>query len=252
MLTFAVVEGIDEGLAESMSDFIVPDARPIMKALGMTAMSLIKLGIDAFLEIFNTISNCATDVMTDPKKLQPIIMAAIKKSFRALFAATRDASLIVFDCFISMIKAIGPILTTAWSIPGMTDMWTDWTDQEFSILNFATYGGAIVINLMMNGIGMTDQQKSDVFLAPLPQDWTQTEITPLYKSFQEKADQEALEKVYPGPSLPEHTRPIIMMVNLDSKHEKTEISPLKDVAKDAQIEEDLKVSSLNHITICLT
>jgi hypothetical protein len=49
-----------------------------------------------------------------------------------------------------------------------------------------------------------------------PKDWEQVELKPLFKSCQEAADQKSLEQMFPGPSLPEHTHPIVMTMMVEN------------------------------------
>jgi len=170
--------------------------------------------LTAFGQIIEAIITCGADALLNPKDMLRIIVSAIKKTFRTLFHATRDTVLIALDCIIRMIHAIPKLLSAPWTIPGLTDLWEDWTDQEFSLINFATYGSAVLLDLMT--IAIPDKQKTAVFGTPYRQGWAErVKMGPLYTSYQDKADQAALAERYPGLSRPEDTNPIVWMVNVD-------------------------------------
>lgn len=226
-----ILEGISEGMAESMSDFQLPSIQPVVDVLGISISEFLKLGITSFMEIITIVSNCSVDVLRDPKQMLTIILHAVKKSFRTLFKTVRDAIMIVVDFTIRVIKAIPGMLTKAWKIPGLTNLWEDWVGQEFSIINYITYGAAILIDL--SAAGYSDEQKTKAFGTPFSQGWTQFKMEPVYTRIQRQADQRAIEAKYPGPTLPEHTNPTVMMVLTESANgkkpeTKTEEKPDKD------------------------
>ena len=209
-----ILEGISEGISESFSDFKLPDIKPLAEAIGMTADALLEVFLTAFGQIIDTIAASGTEALLNPKEMLRIIVSAVKKTFRTLFHATRDTVLIAVDCVIRMVHAIPALLAEPWVIPGLTDLWEDWTGQEFSLLNFATYGSAILLDLMT--IAVPDKQKTAVFGKPFRQGWAESlKMEPMYTSFRERADQAALAARYPGPSRPEDTSPIVMMVMTD-------------------------------------
>lgn len=226
-----IMEGMSEGLDEAFSDFKLPDFGPLAEAVGLTVKGLLEIGLGAFMELFSVISTSATDAFTNPKQLIPILIRAVRNCFKGAFAVTRDLALLVFDGLIRVISAIPAIITQAWKIPGLTDLWEDWIGQEFSLLNFATYGVAVFVDLTT--VGLTDQQKSDAFGKPFGDDWTQFDIQPLYRGARRAAEQAALAAKYPGPSLPEHTKPIVMMVMVDGSGKEKDVIEDKEEEKEA-------------------
>ncbi|XP_014550206.1 hypothetical protein COCVIDRAFT_116113 [Bipolaris victoriae FI3] len=207
-----IMEGISEGMDETFSDWKLPNFRPLVDAIGLSAKGILEIGLGAFMELFNVISMSATDALTNPRELMPILIRAVKKMFKGAFDATRDLALLAFDTLIRVVMTIPAILTQAWKIPGLTDLWEDWIGQEFSLINFATYGIAVFVDLVT--IGFTEAKKDKVFGKPFGEEWTQFDIEPMYRSARRAADQAALAAKYPGPSLPEHTNPLIMMTTI--------------------------------------
>lgn len=229
-----ILEGVSEGMAESMSDFQLPSIQPVVDVLGVTLAEFLELGFTSFMEMITIVSNCSVDALRDPKQVLTIILHAVKKSFRALFKTVRDSIMIVVDFMIRVIKAIPGMLTQAWKIPGLTNLWEDWVGQEFSIINYITYGAAILIDL--GTTGYTDEQKTKAFGTPFSEGWTLFKMEPVYKRFQRLADQKAIEAKYPGPTLPEHTNPTVMMTLTESANgKKSETKPVEKPEEDFDV-----------------
>ncbi|EGO53342.1 hypothetical protein NEUTE1DRAFT_126669 [Neurospora tetrasperma FGSC 2508] len=208
-----ILEGVSEGLSESLPDFKLPDITSLAEAIGMTGDALLEVFLTAFGQIIENIATSGTEALLNPKQMLGIIISAIKKASRTLFHATRDTILIAVDCIIRVIHVIPGLLTEAWTIPGLTDVWEDWTGQEFSLINFATYGSAVLLDLMT--FAVLDQVKTSA-CAPFRPGWAERiEMEPLYTSFQDTRNQAVLAARYPGPSRPEDTNPMVMMVMAD-------------------------------------
>lgn len=226
-----ILEGASEGMAESMSDFQLPSIQPVVDALGVTLAEFLELGFTSFVEIITIISNCSMDVLRDPKQMLKIILHAVKKSFRTLFKTVRDSIMIVVDFMVRAIKAI----------PGNTH--SSMEDPRPHEL-MGGLGRSRILNHQLRNLrsrhphrfraaGYTDEQKTKAFGTPLSQGWTQFKIDPLYNRFQRLADQGAIEAKYPGPTLPEHTNPTVMMVLTESANDKkseikTEGNPVEE------------------------
>ncbi|EEU33895.1 uncharacterized protein NECHADRAFT_88823 [Fusarium vanettenii 77-13-4] len=205
-----IMEGASEDIEEAFPDWKLPNFGPLAEAIGLSAKGILEIGLGAFMELFSVISMSATDVLTKPRELIPILIRAARKMFKEAFDATRDLALLAFDTLIRVVMTIPAILTQAWKIPGLTDLWEDWIGQEFSLINFATYGIAVFVDLVT--VKFTEAQKDKVFGQPFGEQWTQFDIEPMYRGARRAADQAALAAKYPGPSLPEHTNPMVMMM----------------------------------------
>ncbi|KAI8710945.1 hypothetical protein NCS52_01523400 [Fusarium sp. LHS14.1] len=142
-------------------DLKLPNFGPLADAIGLAAKGILDIGLGPFMELFSIISMSTTDVLTKPSELIPILIRAARKMFKGAFDATRDLALLVFDTLIRVVLAILAILTQAWKIPGLIDLWEDWIGQEFSLINFATYGIAVFVDLVT--VKFTEAQKDKVF-----------------------------------------------------------------------------------------
>ncbi|PSR81476.1 hypothetical protein BD289DRAFT_413041 [Coniella lustricola] len=208
-----ILEGVVEGLEEAIPDLKLPSIIPLAAAVGLGVSDLLEIIIDTLVEFVSLIATTAADVLRDPKKLFSIMLQAAKKSFKTLFKATRDVLLCLFDTIIRVVKTIPELLTTTWNIPGLTDVWQDWTGQEFTLLNFATYAAAAMVDFITYAV--PNEKKDKLFGTKLPQAWPYFKMEPLYERYKDQTNQDALAAMYPGPSLPEHTNPIVMMVQVD-------------------------------------
>jgi len=229
-----ILEGMGEGLSEAFSDSLLPDIKPLAEAVGATVDELLEVFLTAFGQIVDALIQSGTDLLQNPSEMLRIIVTAVKKTFRTVFHATRDAVLVAVDCIIRMVHAIPALLSATWTIPGLTDLWKDWTDQDFSIINFLTYGPAVILDILT--LAMPEKQKTAIFATPFKEGWAaRIKVEPMYTSFRERADQAALAAMYPGPSRPEDTNPIVMMVLVgsgegpkDEKHEEDDDNPYGD------------------------
>ncbi|KAL2669887.1 hypothetical protein Neosp_015184 [[Neocosmospora] mangrovei] len=156
-----IMEGVSKGIEEAFPDLKLPNFGPLADAIDLSAKGILDIGLGAFMELFSIISMLATDLLTKPRELIPILIRAARKMFKRAFDATRDLALLVFDTLIRVFLAILAILTQAWKIPGLIDLWEDWIGQEFSLINFATYGIAVFVDLVT--VKFTEAQKDKVF-----------------------------------------------------------------------------------------
>jgi hypothetical protein len=155
-----------------------------------------------FMNIVDAITTCAASATSGPEEVMPIIIQAVKRSFRKAFHATRDITMQVFGSITRMIKALPNLLTQAWKIPDLTDLWEDWTGQEFSILNLTTYGFALLTTLLPPVL--SDTQVDAMFGKPITTGWTQVKMEPFYLGIRRVKDQAAIAA--------EHTDTVVVMV----------------------------------------
>jgi hypothetical protein len=212
-----ILEGVTEGLSETFSDYSIPDFGDLARALRMSVGQLANICLEAFMNIVDAIATCAADATSGPKEIMPIMIRAAKRSFRKAFHATRDITLQVFESITRMIKAIPNLLTQAWKVPGLTDLWEDWIGQEFSLLNFTSYVFALTTSILPPV--PSDKQMDLMFGKPIVIDWTQVRIEPFYHRVRRAKNQAAIAA--------EHTDPVVVTIV-------TERNPGKDLNHDLE------------------
>jgi hypothetical protein len=82
-----------------------------------------------FMNIVDNIAKCAVSATSGPEDMMPITLQ-------------------VFESITRMIRALPDLLTQAWKIPDLTDLWEDLIGQGFSILNLTTYSFALLTILL--------------------------------------------------------------------------------------------------------
>ena len=214
-----VLEGMSEGLGEELSHIKLPDLGPLMQAFGDGLQNMGEIGAKAFFKVADAIGSSLLDLASDPSRALAIFLKVLKGLFRDIFGTVRDVALEAYDTVIRAIGCIPALLTEVWVIPDLTDTYEDLVGQPFSLLNYATFTLAAVLEFMANSVGATQSLGAIVNVS---EGWSQgLSPKPLYSCFREAMDQTAIEAKYPGPSLPEHTQPIIMMVKLESNNSTT-------------------------------
>lgn len=205
-----VVEGMTEGLADEFSDFELPDLQPLMHALGDGFQNMGEIGIKTFFRIADALGSALLDIASDPSRAVSVFLDMLKDLFREIFGTVRDLTLGAYDVLVRAIDCVPAILTGKWVIPDLTDMYEEMTEQEFSLLNYATFALAALLEFMAVSAGATQSLGAKL---SLPEKWSESlPLEPLYTPVREAMDQMAIQARYPGPSLPEHTQPMVMMI----------------------------------------
>jgi hypothetical protein len=88
-------------------------------------------------------------MLHDPSKFIDAMKKTLKTVSWTLFDRLRNFVESIYGIATAVIKAIGAVLDGVWKIPGVTDIWEDFTVQEFSILDFITFGPAVFMNLLL-------------------------------------------------------------------------------------------------------
>jgi hypothetical protein len=136
-----------------------------------------------FMNIVDNIAKCAVSATSGPEDMMPITLQ-------------------VFESITRMIRALPDLLTQAWKIPDLTDLWEDLIGQEFSILNLTTYGFALLTTLLPPVL--SDTQVDAMFGKPITKGWTQVKMEPFYLGIRRVKDQAAIAA--------EHTDTFVVMV----------------------------------------
>ncbi|KAM5380095.1 hypothetical protein ACJZ2D_003742 [Fusarium nematophilum] len=149
-----ILEGATEGLAEGLGDegskveLRIPSLQPAIEAfariLGRTVEEATSLVWACLKDVFGEIQT----LYNDPSKLLETILRIASDVFYTAFDTIKTLVLAICDAVVAAFKYMKEFLNDVWKVPGLTDIWEDFTDgQEFTLLNLGTYCMALVINI---------------------------------------------------------------------------------------------------------
>ncbi|KAK4096846.1 hypothetical protein N658DRAFT_331626 [Parathielavia hyrcaniae] len=146
-LTGAVASGISRAWQDSMAKrYRVPDLTPIAAALRDALSELMDSGLTQALGLVGDIISLFQDSWDDPSKAADLALTFLGNSAWRLFDLVTEVVGTVVALMRKVIVTLTDAMKEEWHLPGLTPLWKEFSGQEFSIINFATYSLASLMN----------------------------------------------------------------------------------------------------------
>lgn len=125
-----ILETLEEELSSSV---IVPEMSFSGNSNAAHSLASFTNVIAAFFDKFRDI------IVAAPETLASSVLDSLKTAFWSIFEAFKTALLGFIDILVQSFQTIISFITTEWVIPDFTDLWYDFTNCKFSLMNFFTY-----------------------------------------------------------------------------------------------------------------
>ncbi|KAI1169836.1 hypothetical protein F4777DRAFT_584523 [Nemania sp. FL0916] len=149
ILKFNPIAWIIEAITEEVdtSDWKIPNVEKFASFAAKHALDGVDTIATCFLNIISELVTAGGDVISDPSSLRDVIMRVLKSSVWEIFDAVESTALSIYDMIVDLFGMLYEFLTGEWVIPGLTDLWEDFSGQPFSILGFGTYLLSTLLNI---------------------------------------------------------------------------------------------------------
>ncbi|CAG7561991.1 unnamed protein product [Fusarium equiseti] len=173
------LQWIMEAVKEELPDFQIPPfaetINKVISSFGNAVDKEVKV-LDQLLANFTSESQ---QLFADrsPESIKRSIRRMLQSMGWALFDTIRNIFESIYDTLTLLFQSMSSILDGVWKLPGITDMWEELTDQEFTLLGLVTYLPAVLLNFV--SIGAQGKLPFDGFELP---DFEAIKIRPFYRS----------------------------------------------------------------------
>ena len=182
---------IMEAIMEEVPGIQVPSLAPALDSILAQLDSSAMKQVEILDKAMNTFYTQLQGITNDPSQFLDGMKKALQTVFWTLFDSLRNFVEGVYGIITAVINAIGTVLDGVWKIPGVTDLWVDLTEQEFTLLGFMTYGPAVFLNLLSFGAaGKLPFENVQMF------DFQSVEVKPLYVSKNQNRSKEKSQTVH--------------------------------------------------------
>jgi hypothetical protein len=137
------ISWIIEAIIEETPGLQMPELAPILSGLPTKIGAGAEKQLDLMEQLMKTFFAEIQGAANDPTKFLDTIRRSLQSVVWTLFDTLRNIVETTYDIITAVISALSPMLEGVWKVPGLTDLWEDLTDQEFSLIGFMTYGPAV-------------------------------------------------------------------------------------------------------------
>lgn len=146
-LTGAVKSGISRAWQDSMAKkFKVPDLTPVAAAMREALSELLDSGLTQALGLVGDVIFLLQDAWDEPSKAAELALTFLGNSAWRLFDLVTE----VFGTIVALVRKVTFTIIDAmnqeWHLPSLTPLRKEFSEEEFSIINFATYSLTSLMN----------------------------------------------------------------------------------------------------------
>ena len=139
-----VLETIGNEIGDSIK---LPDLSSLSDILTHVIGNLLEDELDNLVRLFQDIGDKFQECFDGRVPIMDGVSWLLEDTLWTLIDSIKLLAMAIFDAFADVLEAGSHVLTDPWTIPLITELWTDFTDQDFSILNVVTMVIATGMNL---------------------------------------------------------------------------------------------------------
>ncbi|KAK3996638.1 hypothetical protein QBC44DRAFT_304142 [Cladorrhinum sp. PSN332] len=141
------MQWIMEAVHEEMPGLVMPPFGLTIDGIFSALEETVEKQVEVMDRMLETFLFEVQKLLVDPSKALESVKHLLQGLVWSLFDGVRNVVEGIYDAITNVMKSLTPVLDGVWKVPGLTDMWMDLTDQEFTLIGAITYLPALILNL---------------------------------------------------------------------------------------------------------
>lgn len=151
LLSFNPMTWVMEAINEETGDSIKLPSFPFLSTLSSTAVKVGLSGLKRIIVLFERLFENLVAVVSDPSRAEDVLLDSCRAGFWSAFEGVKEIVLELYGLVVALFRDLDTFLNDVWVLPGLTDLWYDYTGMDFSLMNLMTYILAQIIEIFYDG-----------------------------------------------------------------------------------------------------
>ena len=138
LLSFNPMSWVMEAVNEGMGDSVKLPRFSFLSTLTSTAVRVGLSGLRRIKVLFERLFENLVTTVSDPTKAEDILLDSCRAGFWSAFEGVKEIVLELYGLVVALFKEMDTLLNDVWVLPGLTDLWSDYTGiglQHHEFLN---------------------------------------------------------------------------------------------------------------------
>ena len=151
LLSFNPMSWAMEAVNEEMGDAVKLPSFPFLSTLSSTAVRIGLSALKRIMVLFERLFENLVTLISDPTNAVDILLDSCRAGFWSAFEGVKEIVLELYGLLVALFNDMDTFLNDVWVLPGLTDLWYDYTGMDFSLMNLLTYTLAQIIEIFYDG-----------------------------------------------------------------------------------------------------